>query len=121
MESLDTDLIEGGVARSDSVAFPNLSISSSGGLRSISNGEFAIPLKQSSLDLIPSCIILVNSSTWLPRGSFRVLRVDQECLGTGIAVASNIEATAVRKGGSFDEAEDDRRVDPGFLEGVRER
>ena len=38
-----------------------------------------------------------------------------------MAVASSIDATAVGIVRSFDEAEDDRRIDPRFMEGVRER
>lgn len=48
--------------------------------------------------------------------------MDQLFRGTGIAVASSIEATDVGIGRSFDEDEDDdRREDAGSLDGVRER
>lgn len=47
--------------------------------------------------------------------------MDQVRRGTGIAVASSIEATAVGIGRSWDEAEEDRRDEEDVLDGVRER
>lgn len=47
--------------------------------------------------------------------------MDQARRGTGIAVASSIEAREVGIGRSFDEEEDDRREDANVLAGGRER
>lgn len=66
-------------------------------------------------------MIRLNSSTWFPRGSFRGLRVDHDRRGTGIAVASNMEATDGGKGRSLEEDEEDLRDEADGLEGVRDR
>lgn len=123
MESLDVDRTEKGDSVSESAQRANFSHSSSGGLSRISNGELPAPLiRSSSLDLIPSCIIRLNSSTWFLRGSFLGRRVDHDRRGTGIAVASNMDATDRGNGRSFaDDEDEDRRDEVAALDVVRER
>lgn len=88
-------------------------------------GELPVPhVKSSSLDLRPSCINRLKSSTWLPRGNFRGRRLDQVRRGTGMAVASNIDATADGICRSLEDDEEDRREVrevADVLDGVRGR
>lgn len=71
---------------------------SSGGLSRTSSAEFPVPQNAGSSS--PSISNLLKSCTWFPRGSLRDSRAAQLRRGTGIAVASNIDARDVGTGRS---------------------
>lgn len=93
--------IDGAEYESDSLS-PSLETKdfslSSGGLSRTSSAEFPVP--QNSGSSSPSISNLLKSCTWFPRGNLRDSRAAQLRRGTGIAVASNIDAIDVGTGRS---------------------